>query len=138
LITFPAGGGAATRQLRFQDDLRDVLVQGDELLVTRFRSAEMLRISANNQVVMVSKPGPLTIPDARPCSAGQPAAEARRFEPNTAWPSLVGVSFRSPFMHDGCAPTLKARFEDCGKRHGRTAHLTDQERTDLVQYMKSL
>ena len=57
-------------------------------------------------------------------------------------PSLVGVGHRAPFMHDGCAPTLAARFSDpaCGggEEHGKTAHLTAEEVTDLVAYLESL
>src|SRR5262249_44320281 len=29
-------------------------------------------------------------------------------------PSLVGVGWRAPYLHNGCAPTLEARFGDCG------------------------
>jgi hypothetical protein len=44
-------------------------------------------------------------------------------------------------MHDGCDPTLAARFdEECGggERHGRTAHLTSGELDDLIAYLESL
>jgi hypothetical protein len=55
-------------------------------------------------------------------------------------PSLLGVSFRAPFMHDGCAPTLDARFSDCGggDLHGKTSQLSDADRSDLVVYLESL
>ena len=56
-------------------------------------------------------------------------------------PSLLGVGFRAPFMHDGCAPTLADRFGDCGgtnDRHGNIALLTDANRADLVEYLGSL
>ena len=42
LVTLPAAGGAATRTVRLDRDLRDVIVSGDHLHVTRFRSAELL------------------------------------------------------------------------------------------------
>lgn len=42
LVTLPAGGGDATARTFVDRDLRDVLVEGDHLLVTRFRSAEIL------------------------------------------------------------------------------------------------
>src|SRR5438270_8690091 len=29
-------------------------------------------------------------------------------------PSLVGVASRPPFLHNGCAPTLRDRFGTCG------------------------
>jgi mono/diheme cytochrome c family protein len=56
-------------------------------------------------------------------------------------PSLVGVGHRAPFMHDGCAPTLEARFDPTcggGDLHGRTADLGEDERADLVSYLQSL
>jgi mono/diheme cytochrome c family protein len=51
LLTLPAAGGAATRKLRLDRDLRDVVVHGDELLISRFRSAETLVVSAEGEVV---------------------------------------------------------------------------------------
>jgi len=56
-------------------------------------------------------------------------------------PSLLGVASRAPFMHDGCAPTLKDRFSGyCGggEQHGKTAHLSDAQIDDLVAYLESL
>jgi len=44
LVTFPAAGGAATRTLRLERDLRDVIVSGNQLLVTKFRTAEVLTV----------------------------------------------------------------------------------------------
>jgi cytochrome c peroxidase len=55
-------------------------------------------------------------------------------------PSLVGISGRPPFMHDGCAATLKDRFRaDCGgAEHGSTAQLSAAEIDDLVAYLETL
>jgi cytochrome c peroxidase len=57
-------------------------------------------------------------------------------------PTLLGIAYRAPYMHDGCAPTLRARLDDAacsgGERHGHTAHLSDAERDDLVAYLRSL
>jgi hypothetical protein len=57
-------------------------------------------------------------------------------------PSLRGVAGRAPFMHDGCAPTLMARFTDrtCGGGdvHGKTSQLTPLQQADLVAYLESL
>lgn len=44
LATFAAAGGPATRVLRLERDLRDVLVSGNQLLVTKFHSAEVLTV----------------------------------------------------------------------------------------------
>lgn len=56
LVTLPAGGGAPTRTLRLERDLRDVIVDGDALLVTRFRDAELLRVGAEGVVARRLRP----------------------------------------------------------------------------------
>lgn len=60
----------------------------------------------------------------------------------TKTPSLLGVASRAPFMHDGCAPTLEARFTDpaCGggDAHGTTSHLSAGEIDALVAYLTTL
>jgi len=56
-------------------------------------------------------------------------------------PSLVGVGWRAPFLHDGCAATLAARFSapcDDGVSHGHTASLTAAQVSDLVNYLTTL
>ena len=55
-------------------------------------------------------------------------------------PSLTGVGWRAPFMHNGCAPTLADRFGDCGggDQHGHTSQLTSAQVADLVAYLESL
>jgi hypothetical protein len=55
-------------------------------------------------------------------------------------PSLIGVSFRAPFMHDGCAKTLADRFTGCGggERHGHTTQLTAEQTLDVTAYLESL
>ena len=50
LVSLPAAGGAATRTLRLDSDLRDVVVDGWRLRVSRFRSAELLTVEANGTV----------------------------------------------------------------------------------------
>lgn len=56
-------------------------------------------------------------------------------------PSLVGLSLHPPFMHDGCAKTLKERFDPAcggGDKHGIVSHLNEAQIDDLVAYMASL
>ena len=59
-------------------------------------------------------------------------------------PTLVGVAARAPFMHDGCAPTLRDRFakgnEQCtgGDKHGVTSQLSTGDIDDLVSYLETL
>jgi hypothetical protein len=55
-------------------------------------------------------------------------------------PSLLGVGSRAPFMHTGCAPTLRDRFGACGggDLHGTTSSLNVAQIDDLVAYLESL
>lgn len=57
-------------------------------------------------------------------------------------PSLKGVRFRTPLMHDGCAANLSERFtnKDCGggDKHGRTSQLDAAQIGDLTAYLETL
>jgi mono/diheme cytochrome c family protein len=56
-------------------------------------------------------------------------------------PTLIGIATRGPFMHDGCASTLRDRFSpQCGggDMHGVTSHLSETQIADLVAYLESL
>jgi mono/diheme cytochrome c family protein len=55
-------------------------------------------------------------------------------------PSLLGIAARAPYMHSGCAATLRDRFGACGggDRHGVTSTLTSAQIDDLVAYLESL
>jgi hypothetical protein len=55
-------------------------------------------------------------------------------------PSLVGIATRGPFMHDGCAPTLRDRFGPCGggDKHGVTSKLKPAELNDLLTFLETL
>ncbi|MDP8999320.1 MAG: c-type cytochrome [Myxococcota bacterium] len=54
-------------------------------------------------------------------------------------PSLVGVGWRTPLFHDGCAATIAERFGKCATPgHGSTAQLPSQDIADLTAYLDSL
>lgn len=56
-------------------------------------------------------------------------------------PSLVGIGYRAPFLHAGCAETLADRFDpSCGggDSHGQTSQLSSAEIEDLVAYLRTL
>ena len=55
-------------------------------------------------------------------------------------PSLVGLAYTAPYLHDGCAATLADRFGSCGggDLHGVTSTLTQAQLADLVAYLDSL
>ena len=98
LVTLPAAGGEATRVVRLDDDLRDVVLAGDGLLVSRFRSAELLWLDASGAVVRRQAPPPIYEPTVRKCTLA-----TRGFEPSVAY-KLVPAS-------DGTALVLHQRSE---------------------------
>lgn len=57
-------------------------------------------------------------------------------------PSLVGLADREPYMHTGCAKTLRERFTNpaCGggDLHGRISHLAPSQIDDLIAYLETL
>ena len=56
-------------------------------------------------------------------------------------PSLIGVAYRAPFLHTGCAATLRDRFDpSCGggDKHGHTSQLDGEQIDDLVAYLETL
>jgi mono/diheme cytochrome c family protein len=74
LISLPAAGGDAVRVLRLNRDLRDVLVHGNELLISRFKSAQLLRVDARGAVTAVASP-----------PRGAAAVDQPGFDASTAW-----------------------------------------------------
>lgn len=50
LVTMDTSNDSITRRLQVADDLRDIVVQGSDLIVTQFRSAQVLRIDSNGVV----------------------------------------------------------------------------------------
>lgn len=58
----------------------------------------------------------------------------------TQVPSLLGVSTRAPYMHDGCAASLRDRFDPAcgGTKHGHPEILDETELGELIAYLESL
>jgi len=54
-------------------------------------------------------------------------------------PPLVGVGWRTPLLHDGCAVTIADRFGGCGTSlHGNVSKLSSQDITNLTAYLETL
>ncbi len=54
-------------------------------------------------------------------------------------PPLVGVGWRTPLLHDGCAATIADRFGSCGSSaHGNISSLSPSDITDLSAYLETL
>ena len=54
-------------------------------------------------------------------------------------PPLVGVGWRTPLMHDGCAATIADRLVKCqSSQHGDVSHLSTQDLANLTAYLETL
>jgi hypothetical protein len=54
-------------------------------------------------------------------------------------PPLVGVGWRTPLLHDGCAATIADRFGACATNgHGNLASLTTGDIANLTAYLETL
>jgi len=89
LISLPAAGGAETRHLLLDRDLRDVIVQGTSLVVTRFKTAEVLTIDATGAIAN------RVVPPTVPRGFGEPSPDG---QPNDAIPT---VAWRTIALPDG-------------------------------------
>jgi cytochrome c553/mono/diheme cytochrome c family protein len=84
----------------------------------------------NNATTNVGTGGaPVALPD------GGIGADTTNFQV----PPLVGVGWRTPLMHDGCAATIADRFGKCATAaHGPTDQLSAQDISDLTAYLETL
>jgi mono/diheme cytochrome c family protein len=98
LVTYSASNGAELRRLRLENDLRDVVIDGDRLMVSRFRAAELLVVEADGTVSATLRP-PASF--AVPTDAG-------------SLPTLSAVAWRTVAAPDGGAlmvyQSLKAQL----------------------------
>jgi mono/diheme cytochrome c family protein len=88
LVTLPAAGGDATRTLHLDRDLRDVLVVGGQLYVTRFRTAELLAIDATGAVSSRVTPPLVTRPDPQGPELGSGSGTIDAV-PDVAWRTIA-------------------------------------------------
>jgi hypothetical protein len=89
LFTFPAGGGNATDVMQLDSDLRDVIVQGNDLYVTTFRAAEVLQIVGGMVVQRTTLPvaSNIELPPGLPPPGVPPGALT--FSPAVAWRTVA-------------------------------------------------
>jgi mono/diheme cytochrome c family protein len=78
------------------------------------------------------------------CHAGEKLTNNVNYDVGTGEsvqvPSLIGVGHRGPWLHTGCASTLRERFDPAcgGETHGKTTQLSDAQIDDLVAYLETL
>ena len=92
LLTFPAAGGAPTRSLKLDSDLRDVVIDGSRLLVSRFRAAELLVVEADGTVSERLQPRASGRPDASNGST-------RMRTPAVAWRTIAAPGGGALMVH---------------------------------------
>jgi mono/diheme cytochrome c family protein len=97
-------------------NLADVPVRGKDLFEQRCSSCHSGAIMTNNKTVDVGTGGAFQVP------------------------SLIGVAWRAPFLHTGCAKTLFDRFDPAcgGAAHGDTKDLDKAQIADLVGFLETL
>lgn len=105
LVSLPAAGGNAVRKLRLDSDLRDVVVQDDQLIVSRFSSAELITVKADGSV--------------GPERHAPPAFSffEQQFEPAVAWRTIGIPNGRVAMVHQR-AMTTPVRIEPGGYGSG--------------------
>jgi mono/diheme cytochrome c family protein len=97
LVSYSASNGDLLRRIRLENDLRDVVVDGDRLMVSRFRAAELLVVESNGSVSATLRPPALTVSPA-PGFPGIPAVFA------VAWRTVAGPNGGALMVYQ----TLKA------------------------------
>ncbi|WP_437734656.1 c-type cytochrome [Sorangium sp. So ce1335] len=159
-----AGGITATAPLHWDGDMTDVGTIMGEVFERRMggRRQSDERVAAFASWLDTIKPVPLSEPadeDAvrrgealfndqtvacASCHSGEKITDNRTADVGTGKafqvPSLRGLAARAPYMHDGCAATLRDRFGPCGggDKHGVTSTLTPAQIDDLVAYLETL
>lgn len=106
LVSF-GEGAAPVRSLRLERDLRDVIVQGANLVVTKFRTAEILTIDAGGNIV--NRAFPPTVrrfdngffggADLPPDGVGEPGSGIVDAAASTAWRTIALKDGRLVMTH---------------------------------------
>ena len=97
LVSFPAAGGAATRTLKLDRDLRDVIVDGNHLLVSRFKTAELLVVESDGTVSSRMTPAEFASQGVRP--TGDPSDPMSHFSASTAWRTVAHPAGGAIMLH---------------------------------------
>jgi hypothetical protein len=119
LLTLAPDTFEVVRQLRLEDDLRDVVQLGDRLYVSRFRAAEVLVVGADGKVVERRRaPGSAAANRVRPINPGDPnTMAARGADPAVAWRTRRAPSGDVVMLHQESTNT-ELRIEGGGYAGG--------------------
>jgi mono/diheme cytochrome c family protein/DNA-binding beta-propeller fold protein YncE len=157
-------GLRGTEPFHWSGDMADLGMIMSEVFVTRMGGVQQSveRVDAlANWLFAQQPPAPLRSPDDEAvqrgeeifhseraacgsCHSGQNLTSNESKDVGTGGvfqvPSLVGIAYRAPFIHTGCAATLRDRFDPAcgGADHGNVADLDAAQLDDLVAYLESL
>ena len=101
LVSLAAQSGGVLRTLSLDVDLRDVLVRGSELWVTRFKSAEVLRVNSagtlSQRIAIPKSAGQLVQSDDFSSSSSQPKDVS--LQATTAWRAVSNLAGGAVIVH---------------------------------------
>lgn len=106
LVTLPAAGGDPTRTLRLDRDLRDVVVAGGQLYVTRFRSAELLAIDASGNIASRVAPPAVQRPAPEGPESGSGAFPTIEAKAEVAWRTIALADGTLVMTHQRALQTI--------------------------------
>jgi hypothetical protein len=156
---------AETAPYHWEGDMTDISKLAHEVFVTRMDGQSLTADQdAALEKWLFAVPPPVTSPPSDPASAARGRAlfessavgcttchSGPKFTNNLNLnvglggmfqvPSLIGVGWRAPYLHDGRALQLVDRFNPQiggGDQHGHTSQLTTSEIDDLVVYLETL
>ena len=108
LVELPAAGGSRSRLTHVDADLRDVMVVGSRVLVSRFKSAELLELGSDRQIARRSRAAEITGPFASAFGMAPPTfnedgslqvSEPRSFSANVAFRTLADANGQVVMLH---------------------------------------
>lgn len=154
------GTTAHTEPFHWDGDMKDLSTLVDHIFVERMTGPKLdaKQVEALGNYLFALPPPPRfrSVADVSPrgkelfekkctvCHSGTMMTNNQSLDIGTGGkfqvPSLVGVAWRGPWIHNGCANTLFDRFNpDCGgTSHAELKDLTDADKAFLVEYMESL
>lgn len=116
LVSMPAAGGPETRRVVLERDLRDVVVRGTQLAVTRFRGSELLALDASGAIV--ERVQPPTVRRAQERASGT--------EP-TLRDAVPAVAWRTVALPDGRLLTVHQRKIERELRSSSNGYLGSED-----------
>jgi hypothetical protein len=116
LVTLAANGGAVVRSLRLDRDLRDVIVQNDRLIVTRFKAAEVMVLDADGTILNRTVPPKLSTFGGP--ADGPPGSNGPTFTPTVAWRAVALPNGGVAFAHQRSADSAVVVSQPDGYGNG--------------------